>query len=186
MGFYANNVLPRFIDLAMKNPEATRLRAEWLPRASGDVLEVGVRRVYGVNPSIELQRMARSRLAANRIDHGRAHDPAKIGRLYALEPNSGMIRIAEGHPKRMIFDIQFLDLPGERIPLADGSVDTVVSTFTLCTITGVDEAMRGIARVLKRDGRLIFIENTVSPHKSVRRWQEFWAPAHHRVFAGSI
>src|SRR5258708_31804156 len=81
MGFYAKHVLPRVIDLAMRNPETTRLRAEWLPRAWGDVLEVGigsglnlpfytseVRRVYGVDPSIELQQMARARLAANLIE----------------------------------------------------------------------------------------------------------------------
>jgi ubiquinone/menaquinone biosynthesis C-methylase UbiE len=58
------------------------------------------------------------------------YDPAKVTNVYALEPNPGMLRRAE-------VKIEFLDLPGERIPLADASVDTVVSTFTLCTIPGV-------------------------------------------------
>ena len=112
------------------------------------------------------------------------YDPSKIGRLYALEPNKGMIRIAEGHPRRNSFDLQFLGLLSEQIPLIDNSVDTVVSTFTLCTVSDIDEAIRAIARVVNRNGRLIFIENTVSPHESVRRWQQLWAPVHNRVFAG--
>ena len=66
-------------------------------------------------------------------------------------------------------DIEFLDLPGERIPLADSSIDTVVSTFTLCTIPGVVDAIRGIVRVLKAGGHLIFLEISVSPEPRVRR-----------------
>jgi hypothetical protein len=81
MGFYSKYVLPRLIDLAMKNRDTARLRAEWLPRARGDVLEVGigsglnlpfysqeVRRVCGVDPSVELQRIARSRLPASSFE----------------------------------------------------------------------------------------------------------------------
>jgi ubiquinone/menaquinone biosynthesis C-methylase UbiE len=64
-----------------------------------------------------------------------------------------MIRIAQRHPWRAAFDIQFLELPGEQTPLADGSIDTVVSTFTLCTIAGLPDALRGISRVLKRSGK---------------------------------
>ena len=111
-----------------------------LPLAQGTVLELGFG--SGVNLAY--------------------YNPARIGRLYALEPNKGMIRIAEGHPRRNSFDLQVLDLPGEQIPLTDKSVDTVVSTFTLCTVSDIDEAIHGIARVVKRNGRLIFIENTVS------------------------
>src|SRR5216684_4079610 len=77
MSFYAKHVLPRLIDLAMRNRETTRLRAAWIPQARGDVLEVGigsglnlafystqVQRVYGVDPSVELQRIARRRMTA--------------------------------------------------------------------------------------------------------------------------
>jgi ubiquinone/menaquinone biosynthesis C-methylase UbiE len=92
-----------------------------------------------------------------------------------------MIRFSERHPLRTAFDIQFLDRPGERIPLGDGSV---VSTFSLCTIAGVTDAVRGIARVLRPGGRLIFVENTASPDPSIRCWQRWWAPIHYRVFAG--
>jgi SAM-dependent methyltransferase len=162
LAIYRDHVYPRIV-AALGNPKPVKeLRRRMLPWAEGSVLEVGFG--SGVNLTY--------------------YDPAKVRRLYALEPNEGMIRIAERHPQRRAFDVQFLHLPGERIPLADGSVDTVVSTFSLCTIAGVDDAICGIARVLKRNGRLIFIENTVSRDQSVRRWQKWWAPVHHRVFAG--
>jgi SAM-dependent methyltransferase len=160
--FYRDRVYPKLVDL-LGNPTPIQvLRRRILPLAEGAVLELGFG--SGVNLAY--------------------YDPARIARLYALEPNKGMTRIAERHPRRKVFDLQFLDLRGEQIPLADGSIDTVVSTFTLCTVDSIHEAIHGISRVLKRDGRLIVIENTVSPHKSVSRWQKFWAPAHRRVFAG--
>jgi ubiquinone/menaquinone biosynthesis C-methylase UbiE len=112
------------------------------------------------------------------------YDPERVTRLYALEPNGRMIQMSERHPVRAAFDIRYLDVPGERLPLGDGSVDSVVSTFTLCTISGVTDAVREIARVLRADGRLIFLENTASPDPPVRLWQRLWAPIHYRVFAG--
>src|SRR5262249_51576430 len=81
-------------------------------------------------------------------------------------------------------DVEFLDLPGERIPLGDSTVDTVVSTFTFCTIPAVVEAIRGIGRVLRPGGRLIFFEHGLSPDARVRRWQKRWDPILYRVFEG--
>jgi SAM-dependent methyltransferase len=81
-------------------------------------------------------------------------------------------------------DIEFLDLPGERIPLAEASIDTVVSTFTLCTIPGVVRAVQGIRRVLKPGGVLIFFEHGLSPDPQVRRWQERSEPFFRWAFEG--
>jgi SAM-dependent methyltransferase len=112
------------------------------------------------------------------------YDPAKVTKVYALEPNPGMIRMAEQQRRRTELDIEFLDLPGERIPLGDGSVDTVVSTFTLCTIPGVVEAIRGIGRVLKPGGQFIFFEHGLSPDPPVRRWQKRTEPFFQWAFEG--
>jgi SAM-dependent methyltransferase len=87
-----------------------------------------------------------------------------------------LAQLAERQRRRTELDIAFLDLPGERIPLEDGSVDTVVSTFTLCTIPGVAEALRGVRRVLKPGGKLFFFEHGLSPDPRVRRWQEWSEP----------
>jgi len=130
VGFYAKYVLPRIIDLAMKNKETTQLREAWLPQARGDVLEVGigsglnlpfysseVQSVYGVDPSRELQRMARKRAAAGRIR------------------------------------VEFLSQSAEEpLPLADASIDTVVVTWTLCSVPNVSQALQQMKRVLGRAG----------------------------------
>jgi ubiquinone/menaquinone biosynthesis C-methylase UbiE len=145
------------------NPKPIReVRQRIVPLAQGTVLEIGVGS------------------GANFVHY----DPEKVNKLYALEPNPGMVRLAEQQRRRTKLDVEFLDLPGERIPLQDSSVDAVVSTFTLCTIPGVAEAIRGIGRVLRPGGRLIFFELGLSPDPHVRRWQKWWEPIHHRVFEG--
>ena len=162
MSFYNNRVYPHLVTM-LGNPEPIRkIRERLVPLAEGKVLEIGV------GPGVNFVH----------------YDPARVGKVYALEPNVGMIRRAQRQCRRTSLDVEFLDLPGERIPLADGSVDTVVSTFTLCTIRGVADAIRGIGRVLKPDGRLIFFEHGLSPDPRVRRWQERTEPFFKLAFEG--
>ena len=162
MGFYAKHILPRVIDLAMRNPAATRLRAEWIPEATGDVLEVGigsglnlpfytdrVRRVYGLDPSAELQQIARRRA----VD--------------------------------LALEIEFMLLPAESpIPLKTGSIDTVVITWTLCSVRDPQLALSEIQRVMKSDGRLIFIEHGTAPDGQVKRWQNRLTPFWKQIAGG--
>ena len=121
---------------------------------------------------------------------GRSHlayyDRAKVERFYALEPNPGMVRLAATRRAQVSLDIEFLTQPAECIPLEDGSVDTVVSTFTLCTIPAVDQALSSIARVLRPDGLLVFLENSLASDPDVQRWQRRWTPIHRRVFQGLV
>jgi len=95
-----------------------------------------------------------------------------------------MIRLAEKQRHKTKLNIEFIDLPGEHIPLEDDSVDTVVSTFTLCTIPGILEAIQGLARVLKPQGKLIFFELGLAPDLEVQRWQKRLEPFQHRLFQG--
>lgn len=156
MGFYAKYVLPWIIDLGMRNKETARLRAEWVPQARGEVLEVGigsglnlpfyssnVQRVYGVDPSTELQEMARKR--------------------------------AETAPMKVEFLSQSAE---ERIPLANASIDTAVVTWTLCSIPNASQALQQVRRVLRAGGRLIFLEHGRAPDQGVVEWQDritpFW------------
>ena len=160
--FYKDRIYPVLVN-RLGNPKPIQaLRQRIVPLARGTVLEIGVG--SGAN-----------------VPH---YDPAIVERLYALEPNPRMLRLADAQRRRTPIDIQFLTLPGERIPLGDGSVDTVVSTFTLCTIPALGEALAGIARVLKPGGTLLFLENSVATDPDVRRWQRRWEPIHHRVFEG--
>jgi ubiquinone/menaquinone biosynthesis C-methylase UbiE len=162
MPFYRNCIYPRLVTM-LGNPKPTdEIRQRILPLASGEVLEIGV------GPGVNFVH----------------YDPAKVSKLYALEPNPGMLQRADEQRRRTRLNIQFLDLPGERIPLEDASVDTVVSTFTLCTIPSVLEAIKGIRRVLKPCGKFIFFEHGLSPEASVRRWQQRVEPLFRWAFEG--
>ena len=162
MGVYAKYVLPRLIDLAMRNKDAARVRGEWVPHARGEVLEVGigsglnlpfysseVQRLYGVDPSAELQRMARTR---------NANSPLKV---------------------------EFLSQSVEEpLPLSDRSIDTVVMTWTLCSIADPSKALHQMKRVLKPNGLLIFVEHGRAPEPSVAAWQDRLTPVWKRVGGG--
>jgi ubiquinone/menaquinone biosynthesis C-methylase UbiE len=162
MPFYRDHVYPQLVSM-LGNPKPIRdIRQRLVPLAQGTVLEMGVG--SGVN-----------------FAH---YDSARVSKLYALEPNPGMVRLAEKQRSRTRLNVEFLDLPGERIPLEAGSVDTVVSTFTFCTIPDIVEAIRGIGRVLRPGGKLIFFEHGRSPDPPVRKWQERLEPIFFRVFAG--
>lgn len=162
MPFYKDHIYPLLVDILGDPHPIRKIRRQIIPQAQGEVLEIG------------------AGSGANFIHY----DSAKVSKLYALEPNPGMIRLAARQQRKTRLNIEFLDLPGERIPLTDGSVDTVVSAFTLCTIPGILEAIRGVARVLKPNGKLIFFELGLSPEPEVQRWQTKLEPFHHRLFQG--
>ena len=162
MPFYRNHVYPHLVSMLGNPKPIEEIRQRIVPLAEGNVLEIGV------GPGVNFVH----------------YDRAKVNKVYALEPNPGMLRHAEKQRLRTQLDIEYLDRPGERIPLADASVDTVVSTFTLCTIPGVVEALQGIGRVLKPGGKLIFFEHGLSPDPRVRRWQERSEPLFRWAFEG--
>jgi ubiquinone/menaquinone biosynthesis C-methylase UbiE len=162
MGFYARHVLPRLIDAAMRKEDTARLRAAWVPRASGEVLELGigsglnlpfysreVRTVYGVDPSLELKRLARQR--------------AEGGRLL----------------------VRFLTQSAEEpLPLGTASIDTAVITWSLCSIPDPVKALGHVKRVLKPSGQLIFLEHGRSPDPGVVAWQDRLTPLFQRIGGG--
>jgi SAM-dependent methyltransferase len=162
MRFYKEFVYPWLVDTLGDPPPIRKIRQHIMPHAQGRVLEIGVG--SGAN-----------------FTH---YDPTKVNKLYALEPNPGMIRLAQKKRRETMLNIEFLDLPGGRIPLEDATMDTVVSTFTLCTISGIEGAIREIAHVLKPAGKLIFFELGLSPDPNVQHWQKRLEPIHHWLFQG--
>jgi ubiquinone/menaquinone biosynthesis C-methylase UbiE len=162
MHFYQEYIYPYLVDTLGDPHPIRRIRQQIIPQAQGTVLEIG----------------------AGSGANFRHYDPAKVNKLYALEPNPGMIRLAERKRRETTLDLEFLDLPGERLPLEDGTMDRVVSTFTLCTISGIVDAVREIARVLKPDGKLIFFELGLSPDPGVQLSQKRLEPIFHWLFQG--
>lgn len=161
MGLYDRYVLPRVINLACSSKPNMKQREKIVPLAEGEVLEIGMG--SGLNLGF--------------------YDPGKVRKVYGLEPSEGMRQLARKNPAGAQIELEVIDLPGERIPLDENSIDTVVVTYTLCTIPNVQEALRGMRRVLRPGGKLLFCEHGLAPDEGVRKWQARINPAW-RLFAG--
>lgn len=164
MGIYERWVLPRLINLACGTSPVQKQRAKIVPRARGDVLEIGIG--SGINLPF--------------------YDPAKVNRIWGLEPSLGMRKLAEKrwHKIGCRIPLDFIDLPGEQIPLPDNVADTIVMTYTLCTIPDPEKALAGMRRVLKPDGQLLFCEHARAPDSNVQRWQDRLNPPWKKIAGG--
>jgi len=161
MGLWSRYVLPRLVDRLCGAEEVSALRAEIVPQARGEVLEVG----FGTGHNLPF------------------YDPAQVERVFGLEPAEEMFALSQRRAP-VPFPVERLALEGERIPLAPESVDTVVVTFTLCSIPDVARALDGMRRVLRPEGRLLFLEHGAARELRVRRWQERVNPLWSRAFGG--
>jgi ubiquinone/menaquinone biosynthesis C-methylase UbiE len=162
MSFYENRILPFVIDLACSMKPIMELRNHVVPRCTGIVLEVGA----GSGINFEL------------------YDPGKVQKVYALEPSDGMRRKAQKNLSASPVPVEWLGLPGEQIPLADNSVDTVLLTYTLCTIPDYQTALRQMSRVLKPGGQLFFCEHGRAPDADVTKWQDRLTPTWVKMAGG--
>jgi ubiquinone/menaquinone biosynthesis C-methylase UbiE len=159
--FYTRRILPRLIDLGMRGKEATRFRARVVPQARGTALEVGVG--SGLNLPF----------------YG-----TRVERLIALDPSEELLRMAKRRARGVAFPLELMARSGEALPLPDASIDTVVFTFTLCTIPDPLAALREARRVLKVSGELLFAEHGLAPEPGVQRWQRRLNPFWRRVAGG--
>ena len=139
-----------------------RQREKVVPLARGRVLEIGIG--SGLNLPF--------------------YDTAKVSKVWGLDPAPEMTRMAERSVRRLPFEVEFIGLPGDEIPLEDDSVDTVLVTYTLCTIPDTTPALRQMSRVLRTGGELIFCEHGMAPDASVRRWQDRLNPLWKRLGGG--
>jgi len=162
VGWYDSKILPQLTNLACSTRPLQKQRDKVVPLASGDVLEVGFG--SGLN-----------------LPH---YDRANVGKLWGLEPSAEMWQLAEKQITRSGIDVQRIETTGEEIPLAANSVDTVLVTYTLCTIVDVVAALEGMRRVLKPDGQLLFCEHGKAPDENVQRWQERLNPAWKKLAGG--
>lgn len=162
MGIYSRYILPRAVHFTCGLKPNMRQREKVVPLASGEVLEIGVG--SGLNFPY--------------------YDPSRVTKLWGLEPSVEMRRLASDAVRSLPFEFEFIDLPGEEIPLDANSVDSVLVTYTLCTIPETQPALRGMARVLRPGGKLIFCEHGVAPDAGVRRWQDRLNPIWKRMAGG--
>ena len=162
MGLYGKYILPKIVHLTCSMKPNMRQREKVVPLARGRVLEVGVG--SGLNFPY--------------------YDASRVTKVWGLDPSLEMTRMAEKAADSVSFEVEFIGLPGEEIPLEDNSVDTVVITYTLCSIPETGPALRQMARVLNPGGKLIFCEHGAAPDASVRRWQDRINPVWKRLGGG--
>lgn len=155
MGLYSRYVLPRLVHSACSGRPIGRQRRKVIPLARGRVLEIGIG--SGLNLPF--------------------YDARQVERVWGLDPAPEMRRLAAEAARLTSFEVELIDLPEGRIPLDRDSVDSVVITYTLCTIPESDTALREMARVLRPGGELIFCEHGLAPDRGVRRWQTTLNPA---------
>ena len=162
MGLYSRYILPRVVHFACGLKPNMRQREKVVPHARGRVLEVGIG--SGLNL--------------------RFYDSTKVSKVWGLDPAPEMTRMAERAVRSLPFEVEFIGLPGDQIPLEDNSIDTVLVTYTLCTIPEPTPALRQMSRVLRPGGELIFCEHGAAPDASVRRWQDRLNPIWKRLGGG--
>jgi SAM-dependent methyltransferase len=161
MNIYHRYVLPRLIDLVMRNEADAAERAKLVPQAAGVVVEIGIGSALNV-----------------------PYYGSGVTKLYGVDPSLELWRIGQPRIKAASFPVELLAGSAEHIPLEPSTADTAVSTWTLCSIPDPTRALAEIRRILKPDGRLFFIEHGLAPDSGVGAWQGRLTPFWKRISGG--
>jgi ubiquinone/menaquinone biosynthesis C-methylase UbiE len=161
MSLYQRRILPYVVHLSMRQANFTAYRKRIAPMAEGRVLEIGVG--SGLNLPFYTE---------------------SATQLIGLDPSSKLLSMAAHTVARVGGPVELVEGSAEAIPLESKSIDTVVITWTLCSIPDVTAALGEMRRVLKTDGRLLFTEHGRSPDADVRRWQDRLTPLWKRIGGG--
>jgi ubiquinone/menaquinone biosynthesis C-methylase UbiE len=161
MGFYSDIILPRLCDLAMRNKQLVPYRERVIGAAEGRVLEIGV----GSGMNLPFYR-------------------PPVREILALEPAPRLMTMARSASRAISMPVTFLEASAEAIPLDKHSVDTIVTTWTLCSIPQAATAIADMRRVMRPGGKLLFVEHGLAPDEGVRRWQDWLTPAWRRISGG--
>jgi ubiquinone/menaquinone biosynthesis C-methylase UbiE len=161
MGFYADRILPHILNAAMSTKGVGDERRRCLEGVTGTVLEVG----FGTGLNLP-------------------HYPGTVTKVVGVDPSRTSAKMAQARISAAPFPVEIVGLSAETIPVADGSFESVVSTFTLCSIPDVTSALREMRRALRPGGHLHFVEHGRASDPGVRRWQERLNPVQKRIGGG--
>ena len=159
---YERFVLPRLTNAACGLKQIGEQRSRVVPEARGRVVEIGVG--SGLNLPF--------------------YEPSQVEGLWGIDPSPEMLKLAEGRAADAPFAVTLLEARGEAIPLDSGSIESAVSTYTLCTIPDPVAALKELARVLKPAGRLLFAEHGRAPDLPVSKWQARLTPIWKKLAGG--
>ena len=162
MGIYDKYLLPRIVHFTCGQNPSMRQREKVVPLAKGRVLEIGI----GSGLNIPF------------------YDAQKVEHLWGLDPSAEMWSIAQKNAVEHHLDAEFIQSGAESIPLDNNSADTVLMTYTMCTIPDIHKALAEVRRVLKPSGKLIFCEHGKAPDEHIERWQKRMNPLWKRFSGG--
>jgi ubiquinone/menaquinone biosynthesis C-methylase UbiE len=162
MGLYEKYILPKITEFLCSGKPIMYQRKKVVPLAKGRVLEIGI------GSGLNLQ----------------FYDSSNVEYIWGLDISAQMRKMAEKRAKSIQSKVEFLGQSGNELPLESNSVDTVLVTYTLCTIPDVGQALSEMSRVLMPGGELIFCEHGLAPDKDVRRWQNLMNPIWRRMGGG--
>ena len=161
MSFYSQKILPYLLDWAMSDSAYGEYRRAVLSEVQGEVLEIG----FGTGLNL-------------------SYYPEQIRKLVAIDANPGMNALAQKRVENARITVDHRVLNGESLPMAEGSFDSVVSTWVLCSIAQVEQALQEIYRVLKPGGRFFFVEHGLSNEPTVQVWQNRLTPLQKAIADG--
>jgi len=161
VGFYENRVLPHILNFAMNTKGVRAERAKCLEHTSGEVLEIG----FGSGLNLP-------------------YYPSTVTKVLGVDPSKQSARLGRKRISAARFPVEVVELSAERLPLPDAAYQSVVSTFTLCTIPDVAAALDEVRRVLGPGGRFYFVEHGRADDFGVRRWQDRLNSIQQSVFGG--
>ena len=161
MSFYQHHILPPLLNFVMRQKPLQLFRERVISQAVGDVLEIGI----GSGLNLPL--------------YG-----AGVRSVIGIEPSTELLAMAEQQMARVLVPVEFLQASAEALPIESHSVDTVVTTWTLCTIPDARKALQEARRVLRPGGTLLFVEHGRAPEKAVARWQDRIDPLWGRIAGG--
>lgn len=156
--WYDDYLVPRLVARTCGQKAIARRRAAIVPLATGRVFEIGCG--GGLNQAF--------------------YDRAQVSELAGIDPNPRLLAAAQGHARAQGWNADFRQAAGEDIPFPSGSFDTVVCTYTLCSVADPARVVAELKRILTPDGRLLFLEHGRAPDAGVYRWQQriepWWRP----------
>jgi ubiquinone/menaquinone biosynthesis C-methylase UbiE len=161
VGFYQERIVPYLVDMAMRQEALVPYRERVVSGATGRILEIGI----GSGANL--------RYYGSQAEH-----------LIGLDPSVKLLEMAAEADRRSGLSMELVKGSAETIPIDDKTIDTVITTWTLCSISDVNRALSEMRRVLKPGGSLLFVEHGLSPDNSVRRWQNRLNPIWKRVAGG--
>ena len=162
MGFYNDKVVPRLVTCACGTKPILKQREKVVPQARGHVLEIGMG-------------------AGHNLPYYRTE---QVERVVGIDPCSTSWTLAQPRAASLGVPLEFIEGSAESMPLPDEEFDTVLMTYSLCTIPDAQSALQEIRRVLKPGGRLVFCEHGEAPDASVARWQQRINPVWRKLLGG--